>query len=138
MVENEAYGRPDGVERAPKSGTIKKIRLIAGGPGSFKLQIAKVKQLDAASTDKAQVVRNGPTISYPGQTEANCEDDRYKVESFTVNVPVQKGQYLALRGNVHLDGPLLLRRRQHPDLPARRCWPAAASARRPTPTAAGS
>ncbi len=47
MIENDAYGRA-GVERAPKSGTIKKIRLIAGGPGSFKLQIAEVKQLDAA------------------------------------------------------------------------------------------
>ena len=33
MVQNEAYGRPDGGELAPKSGTIKKIRLIAGGPG---------------------------------------------------------------------------------------------------------
>ncbi len=33
MVQNEAYGRPDGGHIAPKTGTIKKIRLIAGGPG---------------------------------------------------------------------------------------------------------
>jgi len=28
------YGRPDGGEIAPKAGTIKKIRLIAGGPAA--------------------------------------------------------------------------------------------------------
>ncbi len=94
MVENEAYGRPDGGELAPRTGTIKKIRLIAGGPGSFRLQIAKVKP-----DQRAKVVANGPKISYTGQTEANFESDSYKVESFEVNVPVHKGEQLALRGN---------------------------------------
>jgi hypothetical protein len=95
MVQNEAYGRPDGGERAPRSGTIHKIRLIAGGPGSFKLQIAKVRH----ATSEAKVVATGPRISYQGQTELNFEDDSYRVESFDVNVPVKKGQQLALRGN---------------------------------------
>jgi hypothetical protein len=94
MIENDAYGRA-GVERAPKTGTIKRIRLIAGGPGSFRLQIAKVKQ----TTNEAKVVASGPKISYSGQSDANWEDDDYKVESFAVNVPVKKGQQLALRGN---------------------------------------
>lgn len=96
MVQNEAYGRPDGGELAPKTGTIKKIRLIAGGPGSFKLQVAKVKH----ATNEAKVVYSGPRISYQGQTELNFEDDSYRVESFKVNVPVKKGQQLALRGNI--------------------------------------
>jgi hypothetical protein len=100
MIQNEAYGRPDGGQLAPKTGTIKKIRLIAGGPGSFKLQIAKVQQATLFKTNKAKVVANGPRISYSGQTEANEESGAYKVESFDVNVPVQKGQQLALRGNV--------------------------------------
>jgi hypothetical protein len=100
MIQNEAYGRPDGGQLAPKTGTIKKIRLIAGGPGSFKLQIAKVQQATLFKTNKAKVTYTGPTISYTGQTEANFEDDSYKVESFPVNVPVQKGQQLALRGNI--------------------------------------
>jgi hypothetical protein len=100
MVQNEAYGRPGGGELAPKTGTIKKIRLIAGGPGSFKLQIAKVQQATLFKTNKAKVVANGPRISYSGQTEANEESGAYKVESFNVNVPVQKGQQLALRGNI--------------------------------------
>lgn len=100
MVQNEAYGRPDGGELAPKTGTIKKIRLIAGGPGSFKLQIAKVKRSTLFGTNEAKVVANGPRISYQGQTEANFEDSSYRVESFDVNVPVKKGQQLALKGNI--------------------------------------
>jgi hypothetical protein len=100
MIQNEAYGRPDGGHLAPKTGTIRKIRLIAGGPGSFKLQIAKVQQSTLFKTNKAKVVANGPRISYTGQTEANEESGAYRVESFDVNVPVQKGQQLALRGNI--------------------------------------
>ncbi|HEU5062517.1 MAG TPA: hypothetical protein VFT79_05110 [Solirubrobacterales bacterium] len=100
MVQNEAYGRPDGGELAPKTGTIKKIRLIAGGPGSFKLQIAKVKRSTLFGTNEAKVVHNGPRISYQGQTEANEESGSYRVETFNVNVPVKKGQQLALKGNI--------------------------------------
>ena len=102
MVQDEAYGRPDGGELAPKTGTIKRIRIIAGGPGSFRPQIATVKH--SASTTlgdtKAKVTYTGPKLSYTGQTEANYEDDSYKVESFKVNIPVKKGQQLALRGNI--------------------------------------
>jgi len=94
FVQNEAYGRPDGGEHAPRSGTIKKIRLIAGGPGSFRLQVAKVKP-----NQRAKVLASGPQISYTGQTEANFESDNYKVETFNVNVPVHKGDQLALKGN---------------------------------------
>jgi hypothetical protein len=100
FVQQEAYGRPDGGELAPKTGTIKKIRLIAGGPGSFKLQIAKVKRSTLFGTNEAKVVASGPRISYQGQTEADFEDDSYRVETFDVNVPVKKGQQLALKGNV--------------------------------------
>lgn len=98
MIENDAYGRP-GVERAPKSGRIKRIRLIAGGPGSFRLQVAKVKRSTPNGASRARVVAAGPKISYRGQSEANWESDRYRVESFKVNVPVRKGQQLALRGS---------------------------------------
>ena len=97
IIENEARYRPDGGERAPKAGTIKKIRLVAGGPGSFRLQIAQVKRSTLFGTKEAKVVRNGPVIRYTGQTEANFEEGSYKVESFKVSVPVQKGQYLAIR-----------------------------------------
>ena len=100
MIQNEAYGRPEGGELAPKTGTIKKIRLIAGGPGSFNLQIAKVNRSTVHKSNQAKVTYTGPKISYTGQTEANYEDDSYKVESFAVNAPVKKGEQLALRGNI--------------------------------------
>jgi hypothetical protein len=100
FVQQEAYGRPDGGELAPKTGTIKRIRLIAGGPGSFKLQIAKVKRSTLFGTNEAKVVANGPRISYQGQAEANDEAGSYRVETFNVNVPVKKGQQLALKGNL--------------------------------------
>jgi hypothetical protein len=99
MVQNEAYYRPDGGQLAPRTGTIKRIRLIAGGPGSFRLQIAKVKQSTLHGTNEAKVVAGGPKISYQGQDQSNWDSDSYKVETFKVNVPVKKGQQLALRGN---------------------------------------
>ena len=99
MVQNEAYGRPDGGELAPRSGTIRKIRLIAGGPGTFRLQIAKVKRSTLFGSNEAKVVANGPKISYQGQAEANWESGSYRVESFDVDVPVKKGQQLAMHTN---------------------------------------
>jgi hypothetical protein len=98
MVQNDAYGRA-GFERAPKTGTIKRIRVIAGGPGSFRLQIAKVKRSTLFGTNETKVVRNGPKITYTGQSDAATESDNYTVETFKVDVPVQRGQQLALRGN---------------------------------------
>ena len=102
MVQEEAYGRPDGGELAPKTGTIKQIRIIAGGPGSFRPQIATVHHSTSTTlgATKAKVTYTGPKLSYTGQTEANFENDSYKVESFKVNIPVKKGQQLALRGNI--------------------------------------
>lgn len=92
-VENDAY-QYAGHEKAPKSGTIKKISLVGGVPGSFKLQIAKVK----GSGDAAQVkiTRQGPTINYVGSDE-NALD--YNVETFKVNVPVKRGEQLAAKSS---------------------------------------
>lgn len=98
MVQNEAYGRPDGGHRAPKSGRIKRIRVIAGGPGSFRPQIAKVRP--GSPNARAKVTYTGRKLTYRGQTEANDESGSYRVESFKVNIPVKKGQQLALRGNI--------------------------------------
>jgi hypothetical protein len=94
MIENDAYGRP-GYERAPRSGRIRVIRVIAGGPGSFRLQTTKVRPAD----NQAKAVRTSRKLNYQGQDEANWESDRYNVEKFRVNIPVHKGQQLALLGN---------------------------------------
>lgn len=90
-VSMEAYGRPDGGERAPKSGVIKKIRVITQGPDTFRLQIAKAK----ANQEKAKVVYTGKKLQTEGQTDPNA--DTYTVETFKVDAPVEKGQYLATK-----------------------------------------
>lgn len=97
IVENEARERPDSLVTAPRGGTIKQIRLVAGGPGSFKLQIAQVKRSTLFGTNQAEVVANGPTIHYTGPDQADAEEGIYKVESFKVSVPVKRGQYLAIK-----------------------------------------
>jgi hypothetical protein len=95
MVLNEAYGRPDGGEFAPKTGTIKRIRLIAGGPGSFRLMaVKKINGTDAIAK------RYGQRISYVGQSESAEEEGDYRVESFPVDMKIKKGEQLALRGSV--------------------------------------
>lgn len=95
MVLNDAYGRPNGGEIAPKTGTIEKIRLIAGGPGSFRLMA--VRHING--TD-AKVTRRGQKISYRGQVESAEEEGDYRVESFDVDMQVKKGMQLAIRGNI--------------------------------------
>jgi hypothetical protein len=82
--------------RAPRNGTIKKIRLIAGGPGSFRLQLAQVKK--PANGDlrnaRARITRSGRLINYQGQPDAN---EPYVIESFKLNLKVKKGEHLALK-----------------------------------------
>src|SRR5262245_513279 len=92
---NEAYGRPDGGEISPITGTLKSIRLIAQVPGSFKLQILKVT--GSNNSYQGKVVRQGPTINYQGQPAGN--PDTYTIESFPVNVPIKKGQRLGISTN---------------------------------------
>jgi hypothetical protein len=87
-VSMEAYGRPDGGHKAPKDGTIKKVRIIAGEQGSFRLQLARAK----ANQEKAKVTYTGPKLSYDGQSG----DEPYEIESFKVNVPVEKGDHLGI------------------------------------------
>jgi hypothetical protein len=96
MVQNEAYGRPGGGEVAPRSGTIKRIRLIAGGPGVFRLQVARVKRSRLYGSSQVKVLADGPKIQYEGQTEANWESDSYRIETFDVDVPIEKGEQLAM------------------------------------------
>lgn len=89
-VSMEAYGRPDGGHKAPKSGTIKKIKIIAADAGKFRLQLARAK----ANQEKAKVTYTGPKLSYHGQTDPMALD--YEIEKFKVNVPVKKGDHLGI------------------------------------------
>jgi hypothetical protein len=95
FVMNEAYGRPDGGEKAPASGVLKRVRVIAGEPGTFRLQLVKAKEVNGVW--RAKVKANGPKITLQGQTETNWENDDYRVESFRVNLPIKKGWRLAMK-----------------------------------------
>jgi hypothetical protein len=80
-----------GHEAAPKNGTIAKIRLRACSAGSFVLQLVRA----APSSKKARAVRTGPEINYVGSAK-NCNGGPVFIETFNVNVPVTKGDYLAV------------------------------------------
>lgn len=90
-VMGEAYGNPGG-EESPKAGTLKKVSLIAGEAGSFKLQIVKTRN-DGSS----KVVENGPKISYEGQTDENYDTSTYNVETFKVDEEIPAGARLAIK-----------------------------------------
>jgi hypothetical protein len=76
---------------APQDGTINKIELISCAAGTFTLQIARAN----AKTEKASVISTGPLINYAADAK-HCEGPTtYTVQSFEVNVPVKKGDYLA-------------------------------------------
>lgn len=87
----EAYGNPGG-EESSKTGYLKKLKLIAGEPGSFKLQI--VKQTKSGHT---KFKRNGPKIQYQGQDLSNWNSDQYKVEKFKMHVKIKAGERLAIK-----------------------------------------
>ena len=50
-VLNDAYGNAGG-EKAPTDGKLKEIRLIAGAPGNFRLQLVKVNKKQKAKVTK--------------------------------------------------------------------------------------
>jgi hypothetical protein len=101
-------------QKAPKTGTIGKVRLISCTAGHFTLQIARVRPAE----DKAKVVRNGPRINYaadPRQVDGNPDTfcggdngDNYIIQSFSVNVHVDKGDYIGAKakklGFIHNSG----------------------------------
>lgn len=88
----EAQGNA-GKTKAPRDGTISKIRLVACAPsGSFVLQTVRVKQ----GPESARVISTGPVINYQG-TKRNCRaSNKFDIEEFDVKVPVKRGDSLAV------------------------------------------
>lgn len=95
-VQNEAYGRPDGGEKAPRSGILKRIRVISGDTTTFSVQLVKVN-----AAGQARLKKQGPTFQAIGQTPENWNSGVYKVESFKVNMDIKKGWRLAMVTNTH-------------------------------------
>ena len=80
---------------APKAGTIAHIRLIACAPGTFVLQVGPAS---GRTTKKAKARRSGPVINYKGDP-LHCSGDTFQIETFNVNVPVLKNDYLMVYAN---------------------------------------
>jgi hypothetical protein len=79
---------------APRTGTVKHVKLVSCVKGKFRLQLAKANP----SASKAKIVKNGPEISYHGQSPCGgASGDQYIVQSFRVNLHVTKGDYIAIK-----------------------------------------
>jgi hypothetical protein len=80
--------------QAPKDGTIKKIKLIAGEKGTMTPFVVRLKNFDTSNyTAKGRATAKGPRINYV----SSVLETTYKVQSFPVNIKVKQGQYLAIR-----------------------------------------
>ncbi len=93
-VMNEAYGRPNTGHKSPKNAKITKIRIIANAPGSFWAQIVTVQK--SGNKFNAKVTAESRKLTYQGQGD---DMEPYEIESFTVSLPVKKGQRLAIKTN---------------------------------------
>jgi hypothetical protein len=93
-IMNEAYGRPNTGHKSPKNGKITRIRIIANAPGSFWAQIVTVQK--SGNKYNAKVTAESRKLSYDGQAD---DIDPYEIESFTVSLPIKKGQRLAIKTN---------------------------------------
>jgi hypothetical protein len=79
---------------APRTGTVKHVKLVSCKAGKFRLQLAKASPI----ARKAKIVVNGPEISYRGQNPCGGPNgDHYIVQSFRVNLHVAKGDYIAIK-----------------------------------------
>jgi hypothetical protein len=79
-----------GKEKAPKTGTLKAVRIRSCTGGTFILQVARA----FPAADQARAVRTRRLINYRGSAQ-NCNGGRV-IETFNVSMPVSTGDYLAV------------------------------------------
>jgi hypothetical protein len=84
-------GSPGGNRKAPKDGTIKKLKLVALAKGHFRFELARAKKLHG-DNGKAKIVDRGPRINY----QSSIHGQNYRIQSFGVHQHVRKGDYLAI------------------------------------------
>jgi len=79
---------------APRTGTVKHVKLVSCKAGKFRLQLAKA----LPRSRKAQILANGPEITYKGQNPCGgASGDHFVVQSFKVSLHVAKGDYIAIK-----------------------------------------
>jgi hypothetical protein len=77
---------------APQNGTIDKLKLVALHKGAFKFELGDVKQLNG-SDGQGKIVDHGPKIEH----KSSIIGPDYKIQTFNVDIPVHKGDYLAIK-----------------------------------------
>jgi hypothetical protein len=94
-ILNVAHQRPSGGHKAPKAGTIGRVRLMSCDPGSFRVQVAR----QVPGTSRYRVVQNGPLIRYQGDPQGCGDDDdfTYRIESFATSFAVSRGDRIAIK-----------------------------------------
>jgi hypothetical protein len=98
FVQEVARYQPAVGAGAPRNGTLKRIRLIAGAAGQFRLQIVRLKPDPMKPGQlKAKLITSGPAFNYQGQTQSNWDNGVYSIESFPVNIKIKKGDHLAIK-----------------------------------------
>jgi len=79
---------------APRTGTVKHVKLVSCKAGKFRLQLAKANR----SAHKARIVVNGPEITYKGQNPCGgASGDHFVVQAFKVSLKVTKGEFIAIK-----------------------------------------
>jgi hypothetical protein len=85
-----------GKHRAPRDGTIRRVRLISCVAGSFTVQVARKQP----GRNRFKVVKSPRTISYVADGRAECggpDGDDYRIQSFSVDFTVRQGDYIAVK-----------------------------------------
>jgi hypothetical protein len=79
---------------APRTGTVKHVKLVSCVAGTFRLQLARA----VPGAREAKIVANGPEITYRGQNPCGgASGDHYVVQSFRVSLRVAKGEFIAIK-----------------------------------------
>jgi hypothetical protein len=94
-ILNEAHQRGDNAIKAPKAGTIGRVRLMSCEEGSFRVQVAR----RVPGTNRYKVRKNGPMIHYDGDRQGCGDDDdgTYRIESFRTNFTVNRNDRIAIK-----------------------------------------
>jgi hypothetical protein len=93
-IMNVAHQR-NGGHKAPRAGTIGRVRLMSCEPGSFRVQVAR----QVPGTSRYRVVKNGPLVRYQGDRQGCGDEDDfvYRIESFATSFTVAKGDRIAIK-----------------------------------------
>lgn len=99
FVEGQAYrnGR-NANNSAPKTGTLRRVRIISGDFFNGKIQVVAFKK-----DGSAKVVASTGMKSIQGQTMQNDDDQMYNIVTIKgLKLPIKKNQRLAIQANTHM------------------------------------